>query len=327
MTKSVACAVAAALPLVFAGCGKDSTTGPGNVTDIQVQATGFPALSQGDGVFELWISFARLSPSPPGLRHSTAASAGRFRVDAGGKFVSETGAPMVFAVDPASDRVTKLTNGKIAWQVAEDSFVTWEPVNDPELDDPNLPAIIAGSFLNGKATLTTGGDDALRTDFATLAGSFCLATPTTTSSSDETDGVWFAAPGGASASLTLATLPAGWTYQGWITRATSTSSLGVFTLADGADADSSGPTVAGQDHAGYAFPGSDFPTGAAGVDLRPGTVFVTVEPPEGADGAGPSFLRVLSASLSAAQAPGAAVPLARMSAFPTLEITIPPPNS
>jgi len=322
MSRSLSCGLVAALPLAFAGCGKDSTTGPTNVSDIQVEATGMPALAQGDGVFELWISFAILTPAPPGLRHATAASAGRFRVDAQGKIVSEAGAPMVFAVDANNPRVTKV-DGKIAWQLAEDSFVTFEPLNDPDPDAPNLPGILGGDFLNGKADLTTEGDDAFATDFATLAGSFHLATPTTTSSADETQGVWFAAPGGASASLTLPALPVGWTYQGWITHGATTSSLGVFTLADGADADSSGPVVAGQDHAGYAFPGSDFPTGVAGVDLRPGTVFVTVEPPGGTDGAGPSFLRVLSAPLDASQPAGTAVPLTKIASFPTFKVTIP----
>jgi hypothetical protein len=310
----------AAVALLLPACGDDSEGPPPSQgpETVQVTATGFAPSAQGPGSFELWISFAL-----GGLRHSAAASAGRFHVDASGNVVAESGGAMTFTIDPANELVPKESDGTVGWQLVEDAFVTWEPASDAEPDDPNLPAIVAGDFLNGSATLTSTGDDAFGDDFSSAAGSFHLATPTTITTADETGGAWFAAVGGGSETLVLPALPAGWSYEGWVALGSGTFSLGRFLVPRGADTDGDGPPVPGQDHAGYAFPGSDFPTGSSGVDLRPSTVFVSLEPPANADGPAPSFLRVLSVAVDAAQAPNTDVPLTNVTAFPSVTVSVP----
>lgn len=308
------------IALLLPGCGDDSSgPDPQGPETVQVTATGFTPSAHGGGSFELWISFAT------GLRHSEAASAGRFHINAAGNPVSESGGTMTFAVDPASETVPKESDGSVGWQLVEDTFVTWEPATDTDPGSPNLPAIVAGSFLNGNATLTIVGADALLNDFTSASGEFHLATPTTISTSDETGGVWFATVGGSASTLVLPTLPDGWKYEGWISGIFLDASLGTFADPTRADDDGSGPPVPGQNAVGYTFPGSDFPTGSAGVDLRPSTVFVTLEPPGSADGAGPSFLRILSASVDVAQAAGVSLPLSNVVAFPVVTVSVPFP--
>lgn len=317
-TRAVHAVALALVSVLLPACGDDDPAGPQNPETVQVTATGFSPSAHGAGSFQLWISFAS------GLRHSTAASAGRFHIGAAGNIVSESGGAMTFEVDPADDSVPKESDGTVGWQLVVDAFVTWEPASDPAPDSPNLPALVAGSFLNGGASLTCLGEDALLNDFSTAAGSFHLATPTTMSTADENGGVWFATPAPSpAASLTLPTLPTGWKYEGWVSGAFGTVSLGTFIDPARADDDGHGPTVPLQDAPGYALPGSDFPTGAAGVDLRGGTVFLTLEPPASADGAGASFLHILSGSLDAGQATGVSVPLTNVAAFPTVTVNVP----
>ena len=58
---------------------------------------------------------------------------------------------------------------------------------------------------------------ALGSDFASASGSFLLETPSTAAvASDYASGIWWLDPAGPSASLVLATLPAGWVYEGWV---------------------------------------------------------------------------------------------------------------
>jgi hypothetical protein len=230
---------------------------------------------------------------------------------------------MTFAVDPASDLVPKLGDGSIAWQLAVDAFVTFEPADDLEPEAPNLPGIVGGSFLNGTAILTTDHADALDQNFSSISGSFHLATPTTTATDDEIEGVWFALPGGASPSLVLPPAPTGWTYAGWISGPYfGVVALGGFTSPNGPDFDGPGP-FAGEDGTPYPFPGGDFPLSEPGMDFRGGTVLVTLEPPADADGMGPSFLTVLAATLAPAQAAGVSVTLGNVTSFPEISVVVP----
>lgn len=306
-----------AIAALFGGCSDDDPAGPSDEA-LEVQIEGFPGHAHDEGRFELWISFAEA-----GLRHSSAASAGRFQIDSGGNVLADGGGPMTFAVDPASDLVPVLDDGSIAWQLAVDAFVTFEPPEDAAPESPNLPAIVGGAFLNGTAILQATYADALEDNFSSTAGSFHLATPTTTATSDETEGVWFALPGGASPSLVLPPAPSGWTYHAWLSLGFfGVVSLGGFTSASGPDFDGGG-FADGQDADPYLFPGGDFPLGTSGVDIRGSTVLITLEPPADADGAGPSFLSILAASLDADQAEGVSVPLNNVVSFPEISVTVP----
>ncbi len=312
----------AAALLLCSGCGDDDTTDPGPPPpDVTVTLASFGPSSPAQGHYELWISFALLREGG-WLRHSEAASAGKFRIGANGAPVNLAGAAIEFEVSP-EDPNAPVENGKILWQLAIDAFVTVEPEGDSDAV-PELPGIIAGSFLNRSATLGIDAPDAIDVAFGAAAGSLHLATPTTVSSDDEGRGVWFAAPGGAAASLTLPTLSAGtlWTYEGWVQHPSAgIASLGKFLAPSGADQDGAGP-LGGS--GGYAFPGSDFPFVAAGtgVDLSNSTVFVTVEPPNDADGAGPFFFQVLRVEMSGA-APGTAIAMTSPAGAPSGTVKIP----
>lgn len=317
-----ALAAVVAAGVALAGCSDDATTTPGPAEEVGLTLTGFTPLAEGEGALELWISFA-LPRSPGGLRHSTAASAGRFRIDGSGAIVAPSGGTATFSILPGAENVPLTDDGSVAWQLALDAFVTLEPAADSDAPGPNLPGLVGGTFLNGTCTMGTLYADALNRDMNSAAGSFHLATPTTAAMDDEVEGVWFAAPGGGSAALTLPAPPAGWIYEGWLSLGVfGTVSLGRFSSVAGADLDGAGPTPGPLP--GYAFPGSDFPTASSGVDLRPGNVLVTLEPPAEADGASrPSFLTVLAAALTPSQPSGTAVPLANV--FPALggTVTIP----
>jgi hypothetical protein len=304
------------------GCSdSDPGSSPAPSEDVQLTFPGLYPHAEGNGVFELWISFAE---GRTALRHSAAASAGRFRIGDTGALVSAaTGAPMVFQVSPESGAAPLEDDGSVAWQLALDAFITFEPSDDPNLDDPNLPGLIGGEFLNGVATMGVLHADALNVDFSSAAGSFHLATPTTSSDTDEVEGVWFAQPLGGAPSLTLPAPPPGWAYEGWLSLGFyGNVSLGRFTNPLVADFDGAGPTPGPLP--GYPYPGSDFPTTAVGIDLRPGSVFVTLEPPAEADGEGrSSFLTVLTASLVADQVSGASVPMANIFTALSGTVTIP----
>lgn len=310
-------APALALLLAVAGCGEDEA-GPSPDEGMTAAFTGLPPSSPSPGHhFELWVSFAR--PRLPGLRHSDAASAGAFRIDASGRPVDLNGSPVEFAVDPEDPRA-EARDGAVLWQLALDCFVTVEPDGEDD-GEPLLPGLLAGSFLNGACDLDVDEPDAIDVDFSSAAGTVHLATPTTTSGADEAEGLWFAALGGAAGSLLLPTLTAGtlWTYEAWVQHPVAgLASLGKFRNPGIADLDGAGPLGG----TGYPFPGSDFPFGAAGTDLSGATVFVTLEPPLDAD-AEPFFLRVLSAPVGGA-APGIAVTLTAFpTPLPTAHVTIP----
>ncbi len=332
-------AAVAALTLTLIGCTDGdlpTNLDPDPDEIVELTVTGFPVFGQSEGIFELWVSFAltragsvgsgspRADEAPgPGARHSAAASAGRFKVNETLQIVDEDYQPMVFTLDPESDDVPTNSNGDILWQLAVDAFITIELREDPDPDDPNVPAIIAGAFLNGAAGLSIAHDDAVGSgglDYAAGSGSFHLATPTTMSTTDELQGVWFAAPGGASASLDLPLPPRGWVYEAWVSLLSlDSASLGRFTNVTGADFDGAGSTTGTLP--GYAFPGSDFPFSGQSLDLTDGAVFITLEPNGDQDGDGPFFLEILGANIPSTA--GTVQDMTNVADFPTATVVIP----
>lgn len=326
----------AALPvlvlLAAGGCGDDAA-GPGDADVIQASFTGLPESSTYLGHLELWISFAETRVGGGALRHSTNASAGKFKI-IDGQVVGLDYQPMTFAVDADDPDVPK-SDGRILWQLAVDAFVSIEPDEDPDPSGPNA-VFLGGAFLNRSADLAIDHADALGLAFGSVAGSFQLATPSTSADADSLEGCWFATPDPAPvASLSLPALSPSasspqsrWSYEGWISLPSAgLASLGKFRDPAGADADLDGPLsgVPPTDGPGYDLPGSDFPFGTPGVDLSTGSVLVTLEPIEDPDPAAPFFLELLGAAVPSPAAAGVSYPLASQTAatFPGGTVTIP----
>ncbi len=152
--------------------------------------------------------------------------------------------------------------------------LTIEP--EPDADPgPSDVKVLGGDFSADEAQLSTAHGAALGTDFSNAAGGAILATPTTAADgTDDTNGVWFLDPTGPAASLSLPTLPAGWTYEGWVVGDNGPISTGTFSDPAAADSDGAGPT-AGPD-AAPPFPGQDFINPA--IDVTGRTVVISVEP-------------------------------------------------
>jgi hypothetical protein len=268
---------------VLAGCGDE--TGPSSTDEVSFTIAGLAASSPASGHYELWISFFQ----PTGARHEAAAiSCGKFRINSLGNVVGLDGQAIRFAVNglPAEQRDA---NGVPIWLWAEDAFVTLEPDGDAD-DVPTYPGFLGGARLNDRMVLGTDHGDALGDDFSAAQGAALLATPSTSDPSDEAKGVWFTETGALASALLLPALGdtgggAGWIYEGWVQASgLGPASLGRF--VNPAAPDDDGAFFLG-DQPGYAFPGSDYPYGAAHPDLAPSTVFVTVEPAGGHDGPTP----------------------------------------
>jgi len=239
-----ACALAA-------GCGGDDGGGSGapdaggnNTSTLTLELNNLGDLGS-DFVYEGWL----ITPTGP-------VSTGRFDMAA----ASETKTFSVASADA---------------DVATTFVLTIEPVTG-DAPEPAATHVIAGDLASGSATLTAGHSAALGDDFSTAAGSYILATPSTSGIAGDYDqGVWFLDPmAGPGASLTLPTLPDGWMYEGWVVGANGPVSTGTFSAAAGADADGKGPT-AGAD-GGPPFPGQDYIDPA--MVLTGGAVVISVEP-------------------------------------------------
>jgi hypothetical protein len=315
-----------------AGCG-DETAGPGGTTVVQASFTGLPESTTYLGHLELWISFAAArAPAAGALRHSTSASAGKFKI-INGAIVGLDYQPMTFALDP-SDPDVPAQDGRVLWQLAVDAFVSIELEDDPDPSGPNA-AFLGGPFLNRSAYLTVAHGDAVGEAFASVAGTFQLDTPSTSMDADSLEGCWFATPGPTpAASLTLPDLSGNasspqsrWIYEGWVSLPSAgAASLGKFRTPLLPDSDLDGPLsgVAPTDGPGYDFPGSDFPYGAAGIGLAPGSVLVTLEPTLDNDPNVPFFLVLLGAPVPQGAAGGVSYPLGvQTAAFPGGTVTIP----
>lgn len=188
---------------------------------------------------------------------------------------------------------------------APESVVDAEQLNDasafvltiePESGDDPAPSathVLAGSINGNTADLSIADGAALGSDFAASAGTFVLATPSSASTTDNNQGIWFLSlPMPPSASLSLPTLPDGWIYEGWIVSSEGPISTGRFGAVDQADADGAGPD--GGPDGGPPFPGQDFIDPA--LDLVGLTAVISVEP-EPDDSAAPFALKPLVATI------------------------------
>ncbi|MEO6666926.1 MAG: hypothetical protein ABIO65_09180 [Nitrospiria bacterium] len=130
---------------------------------------------------------------------------------------------------------------------------------------------------------------------------------------------------GPAAGLTLATLPAGWKYEGWVVVGGTAISTGTFT--NPAAADAAAPFAGANPQPTPPFPGEDFlanaPTGVTfPTDLRSQTVVISIEPSPD-DSPGPFTLKPLTATVPAGAADHVAYTMTNAaSAFPTGTATI-----
>lgn len=206
--------------------------------------------------------------------------------------------------------------------------------------------LVATAFIAGcnnddnpgrSASLSVGHAAALGDAFTptSATGGFILATPTDgdqgAGSTNEKSGVWFLNPTGPAAGLTLATLPAGWNYEGWIVVNGTPFSTGTFLSPSGADANAGSPLYSPA--GGPPFPGEDLLTGAPTgstfpVDLTTAgtgggaTVVISIEPSPD-DSAMPFTLKPLVKQVPTGTAVGAVVPMDNMaSTLPTGTATL-----
>jgi hypothetical protein len=227
--------------------GADATTATAtaliNYSDVTLPDLG------SDYVYEGWL-----------IVDDAPVTAGRFTVDANGVMT-----PAEFSVDAdQADRASVFV-------------LTVEPATG-DAPEPASTHILAGAISGGASSLVTDHPAALDTDFATAAGSYILATPTTGDDTVQEQGIWWLSPGDpATAGLDLPTLPDGWAYEGWIVGADGPVSTGRFTDAAGMDGDGAGSTK-GPVGDGPPFPGQDFITPATVLNNGATVAVISVEP-------------------------------------------------
>ncbi len=224
--------------------GSEGTTGGGlpATSTLSLSFERLPVLGA-SSVYEGWV-----------IVNDAPVSTGRFTVGADGATT-----PAMFEVEGAGANMFVLTIEPAAG-------------DDPA---PSATHVLAGPIAGGKAELTAAHDAAIGESFASAAGAYVLATPSTMADmGDETQGIWWVDPASMAATLELPAAPTGWRYEGWVIGADGPVSTGWFEAVSGADSDGSGEG-AGPD-AGPPFPGQDFITPA--LELVGLETAITLEP-------------------------------------------------
>lgn len=274
----------------YSACGDDDPTSPPPpppppaAMNVTVALTGAEPL-MGGYHYEGWAVVA-----------GTPVSTGKFNVAADGSLEDLTGAPITGGL------FTTTTDIATATAV----IITIEPDGDTDAT-PSDTKFMAGAVATMTAPLSVGSSDALGDDFTGAAGKYILATPTDDPAANENSGIWFLdnSTGTAAVGLTLATLPAGWAYEGWVVMDGTPVSTGRFT--DPAAADLAAP-YSETANPGPPFPGEDFLLNApAGLtfptDIAGATAVISVEP-EPDDSAMPFTLKPLIHAIDAAATQG-----------------------
>lgn len=180
-------------------------------------------------------------------------------------------------VNPDADGTAFMAFAPLPDQIRDASsiIVSIENSTDNYLE-PSATQILVSNFSGSdQATLTSS---AIGTDFAGIAGTCILDSPTTTSMSTDNTGIWFVDQD-INQGLQLVALPAGWKYEGWVMFNETPVSTGRF--SDPGMADEANPYSASEDP--YLFPGEDFNTNApAGINfpqnLAGKLTKITIEP-------------------------------------------------
>lgn len=261
--------VAAAAALMLGACGGDDSA-PG----LELSLQGLESLGP-QAVYEGWL-----------VVDGAPVSTGRFSVDDQGR-ASQTRFEIASA---DADRATAFV-------------LTIEPAQG-DVAAPADTHLLAGDFAGPgrEASLGIAHAAALGVDLAKASGSFFLATPTSESLDDETQGLWWAqvVAGAPQPGLVLPELPAGWVYEGWVVVNGQPVSTGRFSSADMADTDGAGP-AAGPLGA-PPFPGQDFVDPAR---VLPGGAAVISVEPEPDNSPAPFTLKPLAGPIAAGAGPAA----------------------
>jgi len=239
-------------------CRDDDTTPPTVGRTIAFSFAGLEPLANGFH-YEGWV-----------ILNGQPVSTGKFNLTASGGLVALSGTP----IPNGAFVVGRDVRGSSA------VVLTVEPNGDTDA----LPAdskLMGGSVTGGSAAMSVAFSGAIGNSFASVAGNYVLATPTSAATTDELSGIWFMrlVNGAPQSGLTLPTLPTGWIYEGWAVINGRPVTTGRFTSVSLADlaAPFSGPG------GGPPFPGEDFITNApAGLtfptSLRGGMAVISIEP-------------------------------------------------
>jgi hypothetical protein len=253
------------IPIVLLSCNKDEPINPDSNSEVNIKQDQKGSKSKID------LEFTGLSPLGPHFRYEgwiivdgAPISTGKFNITPAGVM-----APSVFNVN------------KDDLENATTFVLTIEPHPDP-YDAPASTHVLAGDFMGESASLKISHGAALGTNFSGSTGTYILATPTTTTTSDELSGIWFLDIGSGSpmAGLYLPDLPEGWIYEGWTVIEGVPVTSGKFMEADNYDLDdpfssseNPGPQFPGEDYVMNAPAGLSFPT-----DISGGIAVISVEP-------------------------------------------------
>ncbi len=237
-------ALSALAATALAACGGSDN----NEASLKLNLSGLENLGSA-AVYEGWLVTA-----------AGPVSSGRFTVDASGKLSQ-----------------TEFNIPRAQADAATAFVLTIEPAAN-DVAAPTATHLLAGDFNADKtmATVSVQHAAALGNNFSSAAGSFILATPSSASTTDDNQGIWWLkmVDGAPQASLTLPTLPAGWVYEGWVVVNGTPLSTGRFTSVSAADSDGSGSTAGPL--AAPPFPGQDFITPP--LVLPGGMAVISIEP-------------------------------------------------
>ncbi|MGI9626512.1 MAG: hypothetical protein ACR2QM_06730 [Longimicrobiales bacterium] len=269
----------------YSACGDDDPTSPpppAAAMNLTLALTGAEPLTDG-AHYEGW---AIVGGAP--------VSTGKFNVSAAGGLEDLTGAPITV--------FTTATDISTATAIV----ISIEPDGDTDAT-PSDTKFMAGAVASLAAPLSVGSSDALGDDFTGAAGKYILASPTDDPTANDNSGIWFLdnSSGTPEAGLTVATLPAGWQYEGWVVIDGTPVSTGRFT--DPAAADLAAPHSESTNPA-PPFPGEDFllnaPTGLTfPTDIAGATAVISIEP-EPDFSAMPFTLKPLTHAIDAAATTG-----------------------
>ena len=248
------------------------------LVEMNLEFSGLPELGP-DFVYEGWL-----------VNSGGPITSGRFEVGHKGQLV-----PGRFVADPSN-----VSDGTVFVLTIEPRVDTDPSPSKVHILGGALSVGARGAYDVGNGSLTVDHGAALGTDFSAATGSFILATPSSSATDDEANGIWFidVSSGGPMAGLDLPTLPEGWEYEGWVVGDKGPVSTGRFTSVTAADSDAGGPTAG--PNATPPFPGQDFVTDAMSVIGT--TIVISVEPSPD-DSPAPFAFKPLVGEAGAALAP------------------------
>lgn len=233
--------------------------------DVTISGNLLPQIDPAEAQYVLWFSY----PDDPTAEKGNAAAHSSALYVPVGEFVSdEQGRPVASEGGALGFRLPEGYNPQLIF----DAIVTVEPAG-PIPQEPSarlLAGPVTGNAAEGRADLTVGGADAFGSAFSDEAAlknaKYALLTPSTASSADENQGIWFLS-GFSAGGLPVAPLPVSrdndqWIYEAWVVRLADGERyrLGRFTDPDTTDSDGAGP-FSGSTGAPLELPGSDFVEG------------------------------------------------------------------